>query len=157
MVFSCLNSPVRFIFYPRKITKIIVFILMRVKQNNSNSCAIACFQSVMEYYSIQYCKSSLPAVKEAKGSSLYDLKIAFNKENLRADAYFSLNKKLPSNVNLPLILLLGNLKETGHYVVLYKLENNYVIWLDPAIGELVHLSKEVLKTLWTGVYLEIKV
>jgi len=26
-----------------------------------------------------------------------------------------------------------------------------------AIGELVHLSKEVLKTLWTGVYLEIKV
>ena len=111
----------------------------------------------MEYYSIQYCKSSLPAVKEAKGSSLYDLKIAFNKENLRADAYFSLNKKLPSNVNLPLILLLGNLKETGHYVVLYKLENNYVIWLDPAIGELVHLSKEVLKTLWTGVYLEIKV
>jgi len=66
-------------------------------------------------------------------------------------------KAFDLEVNLPLILLLGNLKETGHYVVLYKLENNYIIWLDPAIGELVHLSKEVLKKLWTGVYLEIKV
>ena len=130
---------------------------MRVKQNKSNTCAIACFQSVMQFYSIQYCNSSLPRVKETKGSSLYDLKIAFNKENVKADAFFSLNKTLPSDVNLPIILLLGNLNKTGHFVVLYKVEKSYIIWLDPAIGELVHLSKEVLKTLWTGVYLQIKV
>lgn len=111
----------------------------------------------MQFYSIKYCTSSLPKVKETKGSSLYDLKIAFNKEKVKADAFFSLNKTLSSDVNLPIILLLGNLNKTGHFVVLYKIEKSYIIWLDPAIGELVHLSKDVLKTLWTGVYLQIKV
>tara|TARA_B100001093_G_scaffold520149_1_gene613177 strand:- start:16204 stop:16398 length:195 start_codon:yes stop_codon:yes gene_type:complete len=63
---------------------------------------------------------------------------------------------MPSDMNLPIILLLGNSNKAGHYVVLYKVERSYIIWLDPDIGELVHLSKEVLKTLWTGVYLQIK-
>ena len=124
-----------------------------VKQPDEMNCGVACLSMICAYYGVN--RMSLAVIREfAKtdrdGNSLYSLKIAAEKLNMKAKAYSASKEDLLNeDIKFPIIVhtLVDGLYQ--HYMVLFEANMKKVVLGDPANGQ-VTMKMEDFEKIWTG-------
>ncbi|MDD3995821.1 MAG: cysteine peptidase family C39 domain-containing protein [Bacilli bacterium] len=124
--------------------------MFRVKQRDSNDCAVASLLSIIKYYkgNISYNKLRLMMKCDKSGVSAYDLintakKVGFNSYGIKCN-YDNL-----SNVKLPCIAHITVKKYYDHFVVIEKIHNKIYI-NDPYYGKKKYKRNEFEK-IWNNI------
>lgn len=120
-------------------------------QDNENSCGAYCIKMLLSFYKrddeIKNIKKRCRLTKE--GVTVYGLIQVLKKYHLEAKAYQCEFKHLFEEVNCPVIIHLKQ-DDLYHYVVLYKIKDEYFLVGDPAKG-LIKMSYEIFSKQFTGV------
>lgn len=120
-------------------------------QDNENSCGAYCIKMLLSFYKrddeIKNIKKRCRLTKE--GITVYGLIQVLKKYHLEAKAYQCEFKHLFEEVNCPVIIHLKQ-DDLYHYVVLYKIKDEYFLVGDPAKG-LIKMSYEIFSKQFTGV------
>lgn len=120
-------------------------------QDNENSCGAYCIKMLLSFYKrddeIKNIKKCCRLTKE--GVTVYGLIQVLKKYHLEAKAYQCEFKHLFEEVNCPVIIHLKQ-DDLYHYVVLYKIKDEYFLVGDPAKG-LIKMSYEIFSKQFTGV------
>lgn len=124
-----------------------------VTQHNSGECAVACLQSIFNYYNIETHYHFIKSVLMKYGGQNLGALVNASKEfGFEGAAYCvdTLNLSVITNEMLPCIVRVYTKEKTDyHYVVIYEINNNEVIVGDPAIGVLKYIISQ-FKKIWTG-------
>ena len=120
-------------------------------QDNENSCGAYCIKMLLSFYKrddeIKNIKKRCRLTKE--GVTVYGLIQVLKEYHLEAKAYQCEFKHLFEEVNCPVIIHLKQ-DDLYHYVVLYKIKDEYFLVGDPAKG-LIKMSYEIFSKQFTGV------
>lgn len=120
-------------------------------QDNENSCGAYCIKMLLSFYKrddeIKNIKKRCRLTKE--GITVYGLIQVLKEYHLEAKAYQCEFKHLFEEVNCPVIIHLKQ-DDLYHYVVLYKIKDEYFLVGDPAKG-LIKMSYETFSKQFTGV------
>ena len=120
-------------------------------QDNENSCGAYCIKMLLSFYKrddeIKNIKKRCRLTKE--GVTVYGLIQVLKEYHLEAKAYQCEFKHLFEKVNCPAIVHLKQ-DDLYHYVVLYKIKDEYFLVGDPAKG-LIKMSYEIFSKQFTGV------
>lgn len=120
-------------------------------QDNENSCGAYCIKMLLSFYKrddeIKNIKKRCRLTKE--GITVYGLIQVLKEYHLEAKAYQCEFKHLFEEVNCPVIIHLKQ-DDPYHYVVLYKIKDEYFLVGDPAKG-LIKMSYEIFSKQFTGV------
>lgn len=120
-------------------------------QDNENSCGAYCIKMLLSFYKrddeIKNIKKRCRLTKE--GITVYGLIQVLKEYHLEAKAYQCEFKHLFEEVNCPVIIHLKQ-DDLYHYVVLYKIKDEYFLVGDPAKG-LIKMSYEIFLKQFTGV------
>lgn len=127
---------------------------MNVKQHDITDCGAACLASIAGHYGLhlpiarirQYAKTDRCGTS-ALGLKQAAIKMGFKAEGVQAtmDALMSTAKPTIAHITLE-----NNLQ---HYVVVYNITSDHVVFMDPAKGEMDKVSKLKFKSMWSGVLL----
>lgn len=124
-------------------------------QDNENSCGAYCIKMLLSFYKrddeIKNIKKRCRLTKE--GVTVYGLIQVLKKYHLEAKAYQCEFKHLFEEVNCPAIVHLKQ-DDLYHYVVLYKIKDEYFLVGDPAKG-LIKMSYESFSKQFTGIIIMI--
>lgn len=124
-------------------------------QDNENSCGAYCIKMLLSFYKrddeIKNIKKRCRLTKE--GITVYGLIQVLKKYHLEAKAYQCEFKHLFEEVNCPAIVHLKQ-DDLYHYVVLYKIKDEYFLVGDPAKG-LIKMSYESFSKQFTGIIIMI--
>ena len=124
-------------------------------QDNENSCGAYCIKMLLSFYKrddeIKNIKKCCRLTKE--GVTVYGLIQVLKKYHLEAKAYQCEFKHLFEEVNCPVIIHLKQ-DDLYHYVVLYKIKDEYFLVGDPAKG-LIKMSYESFSKQFTGIIIMI--
>lgn len=124
-------------------------------QDNENSCGAYCIKMLLSFYKrddeIKNIKKCCRLTKE--GVTVYGLIQVLKKYHLEAKAYQCEFKHLFEEVNCPAIVHLKQ-DDLYHYVVLYKIKDEYFLVGDPAKG-LIKMSYESFSKQFTGIIIMI--
>lgn len=120
-------------------------------QDNENSCGAYCIKMLLSFYKrddeIKNIKKRCRLTKES--ITVYGLIQVLKEYHLEAKAYQCEFKHLFEEVNCPVIIHLKQ-DDLYHYVVLYKIKDEYFLVGDPAKG-LIKMSYEIFSKQFTGV------
>ncbi len=124
------------------------------KQEKSYSCSVGCLRTVLEYYDIIKDEKTLRIKSKTKFYGTHPIHIVECAKSYGLDAYASsltLNK-LQELVDQNVPVITNILKFNGddfyvHSVVVYRLEQNIIYFLDPEDGEK-NLDLTLFKLLW---------
>lgn len=120
-------------------------------QDNENSCGAYCIKMLLSFYKrddeIKNIKKRCRLTKE--GITVYGLIQVLKEYHLEAKAYQCEFKHLFEEVNCPVIIHLKQ-DDLYHYVVLYKIKDEYFLVGNPAKG-LIKMSYEIFSKQFTGV------
>lgn len=124
-----------------------------VKQEGYKECGAACLLSIIRYY-----QGTVPINKllelthtDKTGTSFYNIKAAASQIGLEAIGFKVNNEEVLlklKSITMPSICQLTS-NNYEHFVVLYKIKNNKVTLMDPAIGFRI-ISIEEFTRIWTG-------
>lgn len=124
-------------------------------QDNENSCGAYCIKMLLSFYKrddeIKNIKKCCRLTKE--GVTVYGLIQVLKEYHLEAKAYQCEFKHLFEEVNCPVIIHLKQ-DDLYHYVVLYKIKDEYFLVGDPAKG-LIKMSYESFSKQFTGIIIMI--
>ena len=124
-------------------------------QDNENSCGAYCIKMLLSFYKrddeIKNIKKRCRLTKE--GVTVYGLIQVLKEYHLEAKAYQCEFKHLFEEVNCPAIVHLKQ-DDLYHYVVLYKIKDEYFLVGDPAKG-LIKMSYESFSKQFTGIIIMI--
>ena len=121
-----------------------------IKQDGFKDCGAACLLSIIRYYGGDIAKGRLiELVKTTKdGTSFYNISLAASHLGFAAKGFKVDEIDKIKEVNLPFI---SQVNKNGymHFVVVYKINNNKVLIMNPSTG------KEVIdifdfSNMWTG-------
>ena len=121
-----------------------------IKQDGFKDCGAACLLSIIRYYGGDIAKGRLiELVKTTKdGTSFYNISLAASHLGFAAKGFKVDEIDKIKEVNLPFI---SQVNKNGymHFVVVYKINNNKILIMNPSIG------KEVIdifdfSNMWTG-------
>lgn len=124
----------------------------QIKQHDIRDCGAACLASVGAHYGLQ-----LPIAKirqychtDTRGTNVLGLiqglnAMGFNAKGVRGDL-----EALPK-IPLPAIAHVILKEQLQHYVVVYKVDKNSVLVMDPGPGKMEKYTLEEFKNIWTGV------
>lgn len=124
----------------------------QIKQHDIRDCGAACLASVGAHYGLQ-----LPIAKirqychtDTRGTNVLGLiqglnSMGFNAKGVRGDL-----EALPK-IPLPAIAHVILKEQLQHYVVVYKVDKNSVLVMDPGPGKMEKYTLEEFKNIWTGV------
>ncbi len=124
---------------------------VRIQQHDITDCGAACLASVSAYYSLKIPITRIRqlASTDQNGTNVLGMleaaeKLHFSCKGVRAE--MESLKKIP----LPAIahVVRGNLH---HYVVVYKVSEKDITYMDPADGEMITVPLYKFKDEWTGV------
>lgn len=125
---------------------------IKVKQRDITDCGAACLASVASHYKLEMPVSKIRqmASTDKKGTNILGLieaadKMGFSAKGVRGE--FEALKDVP----LPIIAHVIVKKVLHHFVVLYKVGDKKVEYMDPGDGQLHKVSPEEFKEMWTGV------
>lgn len=123
-----------------------------VKQDGYKECGAACLLSIIKYYKGNISINKLLELTHTNktGTSFYNLIEASAKIGLEAIGFKVTDKETSSLIEIKtpsICQVLNNNYE--HFVVLYKIKNNKVTLMDPAIG-FKTISLEEFDNMWTG-------
>jgi len=123
-----------------------------IKQHDLTDCGATCLASISAYYklTIPVARIRQYASTDKKGTNVLGLieaatKLGFNAKGVKADF-----EQLP-HVPVPVIAHVIIKQILHHYVVVYNVTSTTVEVMDPARGELIKMSYDEFKSIWTGV------
>ncbi|MEN2284458.1 peptidase domain-containing ABC transporter [Algoriphagus sp. SE2] len=125
---------------------------IRIKQRDITDCGAACLASVAAFYKLELpvAKIRQMASTDQKGTNILGLieaasKMGFSAKGVRGEYEALLD------VPMPIIAHVIVKKVLHHYVVLYKVADKIVEYMDPGDGQMHKVAPEVFKEMWTGV------
>lgn len=110
-----------------------------VTQHDEKDCGAACLSMIAEYYGkklkLETCRELIGV--NVRGSSIYDIIKGAERIGLDAEAYEGDIEELIKNtknkkLNLPIIVRVISEDLYDHFIVIYRISNNYVMVGDPA-------------------------
>lgn len=125
--------------------------LINIKQHDITDCGAACIASISAHYNLDLPIARIRqfASTDTKGTNVLGLieaasKIGFTAKGVKGD-YDNL-----FNIPLPVIAHVVQ-NNIAHYVVIYRITEEYVEIMDPAYGETQQISHDEFRQKWTGV------
>lgn len=125
---------------------------IRIKQRDITDCGAACLASVAAHYKLEMpvAKIRQMASTDQKGTNILGLieaatKMGFSAKGVRGD--FEELKDVP----MPVIAHVIVKKVLHHFVVLYKVTDKTVEYMDPGDGQIHKVNPDEFKEMWTGV------
>ncbi len=127
---------------------------IRVKQRDISDCGAACLSSVAACYGLQIPVSRirLYAGTNKQGTNLSGLIEAAGHLHFQARAARAHGIK-PAKIPVPSIYHLVLKDGLQHFVVVYKVKNNRIWFMDPAIGKIIKHPLSDFEKNWSGVVL----
>ena len=123
-----------------------------VKQVDESDCGVCCLLSIIRYYKgnvpLEILKIDTNTTKS--GTNAYELINAANKYGFEGKGY---KVKKITNLSYPVIAHLKIDEDFYHFVVIYKVDKNNIILMDPALGK-VKITIEKFMTMFTGYLIE---
>lgn len=128
-----------------------------VKQQDITDCGAACLASISAYYGLIYPIARIRqyAFTEKKGTNLWGMIKAAERLGLTAKGVKADSEALQS-VSLPLIAHIIVRGELQHFITVYKIADEQIVYMDPADGEIHQIEKEEFLNIWTGVLILIE-
>jgi ATP-binding cassette, subfamily C, bacteriocin exporter len=125
-----------------------------VKQRDVSDCGAACLASVAASFGLKMPVSRirLYAGTNKQGTNLNGLIDAARKLHLHARAVRSRGIK-PAEIPVPSIYHMVLRNGMQHFVVVYKIKNNKIWFMDPAIGQIIKDPVPDFEKAWSGVVL----
>jgi ATP-binding cassette subfamily B protein len=125
---------------------------IKIKQRDITDCGAACLASVAAHYKLELpvAKIRQMASTDQKGTNVLGLieaatKMGFSAKGVRGEFDALLD------VPMPVIAHVIVKKVLHHYVVLYKVSEKQVEYMDPGDGQIHKVTPEAFKEMWTGV------
>jgi ATP-binding cassette, subfamily C, bacteriocin exporter len=125
---------------------------IKVKQRDITDCGAACLASVAAHYKLELPVSKIwqMASTDQKGTNVLGLieaatKMGFSAKGVRGEYEALLD------VPMPIIAHVIVKKVLHHYLVLYKVTEKVVEYMDPGDGQIHKVAPDVFKEMWTGV------
>jgi ABC-type bacteriocin transporter len=125
---------------------------IKIKQRDITDCGAACLASVAAFYKLELpvAKIRQMASTDQKGTNVLGLieaatKMGFSAKGVRGEFDALLD------VPMPVIAHVIVKKVLHHYVVLYKVTDKQVEYMDPGDGQIHRVSPDAFKEMWTGV------
>lgn len=125
---------------------------IKIKQRDITDCGAACLASVAAHYKLELpvAKIRQMASTDQKGTNVLGLieaatKMGFSAKGVRGEFDALLD------VPMPVIAHVIVKKVLHHYVVLYKVTEKLVEYMDPGDGQIHKVTPEAFKGMWTGV------
>ncbi|MBA4299560.1 MAG: peptidase C39 [Cyclobacterium sp.] len=125
---------------------------IKIKQRDITDCGAACLASVAAHYKLELpvAKIRQMASTDQKGTNVLGLieaatKMGFSAKGVRGEFDALLD------VPMPVIAHVIVKKVLHHYVVLYKVTEKLVEYMDPGDGQIHKVTPEAFKEMWTGV------
>ncbi|MDW2796121.1 cysteine peptidase family C39 domain-containing protein [Clostridium boliviensis] len=109
-----------------------------VRQQKNNDCGIACIKMICKYYLTDFNEEKdLKYVQfSPNGINIKDIRNVLNRLGFKTEAVKLPKSKISaSSITLPAIacIKLGNI-DLYHYIIVYKIEENYINYADPSNG-----------------------
>ncbi|MDD4404666.1 MAG: peptidase domain-containing ABC transporter [Parabacteroides sp.] len=125
---------------------------IKVKQHDITDCGAACLSSIAAHFGLKFPISRIRqyAFTDKKGTNVLGMIEAAKKLGLEAKGVkgpFECLKEIPK----PTIAHIIVKDILHHFIVIYKVTNNYVMVMDPAEGKLIKKTNEEFKKEWTGI------
>ena len=125
-----------------------------VKQRDVTDCGAACLVSIAGSYGYQFSVSKIRQIAgtDKRGTSMLGMVEAAQRMGFQAKAVRA-NPELIRQIPLPSIAHV--LLENGlqHFVVLYRISEHQLIYMDPGTGTLVKTKPDAFTKIWSGVLL----
>jgi len=125
---------------------------IKIKQRDITDCGAACLASIAAHYQLQLPVSRIRqyAGTDKKGTNLTGLIEAAGRLGFQAKGA---KGTIESLVKIPLPTIVHLVLKNGlqHYVVIYKVTDKQVVYMDPTGGVIVKKNIEEFKSEWTGV------
>ena len=120
-----------------------------VKQEGYKECGASCLLSIIKYYGGNISIDKLLKLTNTNhlGTNFYNIKVAANEIGLNAKGYKVNDVKLLIDYEKPFICQTNN-NNYLHFVVVYKIKDNKILVMDPAIG-LINMDINSFNTIWT--------
>ena len=127
---------------------------VRIKQHDITDCGAACIASVSAFYGLKFPIAQIRqyAHTDKKGTNLLGMidalgKLGFEAKGVKAE--FEALNVVPKPTIAHVIV-----KETlHHFVVIYKVGNTTIEYMDPGDGEMHKVSHDEFKKMWTNILL----
>jgi ATP-binding cassette subfamily B protein len=125
---------------------------IQIKQHDITDCGAACLASVAAYYGLQLSVSRIRqyAFTDKKGTNVLGMLEAAKKLGIEAKGVKGPMKCLPE-IPKPAIAHVVVKGALHHFVVIYKVTDEYITVMDPADGKLHKKTHEEFQKEWTGV------
>ncbi|WP_443943427.1 peptidase domain-containing ABC transporter [Pedobacter sp. AW1-32] len=122
-----------------------------IKQHDATDCGAACLASISIHYGLDLPIARIRqyASTDKKGTNVLGLieasgRLGFSAKGVKA-GYENL-----FNIPLPIIAHVNH-QNMAHYIVIYKISEQFIEVMDPAYGEMQKLSHDEFRQKWTGV------
>lgn len=128
----------------------------KIKQHDATDCGAACIASICRYYGLDYSIAFIrqKAGTRRNGTNVKGMIDALQYLGFRVAGLMATLEGL-KNCSVPIIahiVLPGN---WGHYIVIYAITEDGVIYMDPIYGEFINVSKEDFVKKWSGVIITV--
>lgn len=125
---------------------------IRIRQRDTSDCGAACLASVAAHFRLELPLSVIRqwAGTDRKGTSAWGLIKAAEKMGMSAKGVKAMADAL-AEVPLPAIAHINRNGRLMHYVVIYRIQRNYLEVMDPGTGRMEKLTREDFLKEWTGV------
>lgn len=127
-----------------------------IKQHDEADCGAACLSMVCMYYGLKlFIRDIRSLIKtDSFGTTLYGIvdgaqKLGFESNALKGNYSELMESIIKKEIKLPFIAHVILNEQTEHYIVIYKITNNYIIYADPANGIRKCSINDFCK-IWTG-------
>ncbi len=125
---------------------------IKIKQYDITDCGATCLASICAFYGLQYPVSRIRqyAYTDKQGTNVLGLvkaatKLGFSCKGVKA------NLEALKIVPKPAIAHIVVRKMLQHFIVVYQATNKYVVYMDPADGEMHQKSYTDFGNVWTGI------
>ncbi len=125
-----------------------------VKQRDVTDCGAACLVSIAGSYGYQFSVSKIRQIAgtDKRGTSMLGMVEAAQRMGFKAKAVRASTEVI---CQIPLPSIAHVLLENGlqHFVVLYRIKERQLVYMDPGTGSLVKTNLDAFTKIWTGVLL----
>lgn len=128
---------------------------IKVKQRDITDCGAACIASVASHFKLEMPVARIRQIAgtDTKGTNVLGMIKAAEQLGFSAKGVKGIPDSL-SKIPLPTIahvVVERDKLQLQHYVVLYKVENKQLTYMDPAYGEMCTVTIDEFVKIWTGV------
>lgn len=125
---------------------------IKIKQHDITDCGAACLASVCAYYGLRFPLARIRqyAFTDQKGTNVLGLVEAANRLGLSAKGVKARVEAL-EYVPKPVIAHVVINEKLQHYVVIYKVTDEHITYMDPADGRMHRVTQEEFLKIWTSI------